>query len=80
MLLPAQVRAYLAREIVADAGNSALRAIRARVLELKTIYKRLNKRERYFRRHIRNFIRYIARTVYSSLICILTIECNYYLR
>jgi len=78
--LPHQVRLFLAREIVADAGNAALRAIRKRVLGLKTIFKRLNEIVYCNRLNLRNCTVYRSRTVYSSLICILTIESNYYVR
>ena len=80
--LPAQVRLFLAREIVADAGNAALRAIRARVVVFKATYKRLREGQRYFRLRASTgvYSPVWARALYSAIVCIHTIESNYYVR
>ena len=51
--LPPQVALFLAREITADVVNAALRAIRVRVVAARLAFKRLRRRERYFRRLLR---------------------------
>ena len=78
--LPGPVRAYLARVIVADAGNSALRAIRARVCALRVLYKKYRGRANYHRLHINNLNHPRASVLYSAVICINDILGNYYAR
>ena len=52
--LPPQVRLFLAREIAASAVNAALRAIRVRVVAARLAYTSLRRRERHFRRILRD--------------------------